>query len=273
MLRFAPVQPLLRRGSALCLEDVRHHAHAPCAAARSRRRTSPCARRASGGDEPPALPTYRGRYGVWTLTPRDVVEVWAYRASLTVVAAAFDIGAASALLPADAQRALLDPALAVGAAGLGSSLVLIHMYAAPIKRFMQALWAAGCVGCVGLAATQHVPVALFVRDHPAAVWAVGPLFAALTGLCFKEGACYGKPESALLFFAIPALLLGKLFGARDEIEASLLAAVTLLLTVFAARKYTQARRDSTLSRHRLATDSSSSHAAGSQGRYWRQKHL
>ena len=37
---------------------------------------------------------------------------------------------------------------------------------------------------------------------------MGPLFAAVTGVAFKEGVCYGKPECAILFFLTPALLLG-----------------------------------------------------------------
>ena len=32
-----------------------------------------------------------------------------------------------------------------------------------------------------------------VASNPGAVWLVGPLFAALTGVAFKEGMCYGAP--------------------------------------------------------------------------------
>lgn len=56
---------------------------------------------------------------------------------------------------------------------------------------------------------QPQPVTEFVASHPGAVWAVGPLFAAVTGVAFKEGVCYGKPECAVLFFLTPTLLLGK----------------------------------------------------------------
>ena len=38
---------------------------------------------------------------------------------------------------------------------------------------------------------------------------MGPLFAAFTGVAFKEGVCYGKPECAVLFFLTPALLIGE----------------------------------------------------------------
>ena len=58
--------------------------------------------------------------------------------------------------------------------------------------------------------SQPQPVTEFVASHPGAVWAVGPFFAAVTGVAFKEGVCYGKPECAVLFFLTPALLLGKL---------------------------------------------------------------
>ena len=117
------------------------------------------------------------------------------------------------------------------------------MYVTPIKRFMQALWAAGLLGSLALAATQEAPVASAVYATPAFVWAVGPLFAAFTGLSFKEGACYGKPESIALFFLWPALLLSHLAGAPDGLKAPLLAATAATVTVFAARKYTQAVKD------------------------------
>jgi uncharacterized integral membrane protein len=190
--------------------------------------------------------------------------------------AAFDAGAVATLLPEDAQRcavlrgrtrpglpvtrpcfaadasrrvrasrsALLDPAWFAGAAGLGGSLFLVHMYVTPIKRTMQALWAAGLLGSLALAATQDgTPVAAAVYAHKEFVWAVGPLFAAFTGLCFKEGACYGKAESAALFFLWPTLLLGHLAGAPDVLKAPLLAAAVGLITLFAARKFTQAVKD------------------------------
>ena len=77
---------------------------------------------------------------------------------------------------------------------------------------MQALWVPGCAGSVGIALTTHEQVPQYVATHPAAVWLVGPMFAALTGVAFKEGMCYGKPECAALFFLIPVTLLGHLSG-------------------------------------------------------------
>jgi uncharacterized integral membrane protein len=108
----------------------------------------------------------------------------------------------------------------------------------------QALWAFGSIGALGIVLTevhrqlpirlsaagapciilwvalfqrdwlalQHEPVIQHVASHPEAVWLVGPFFAAVTGVAFKEGLCYGKAEAAGLFFVTPALLLGHLTG-------------------------------------------------------------
>lgn len=51
-------------------------------------------------------------------------------------------------------RNLENPVSLVGAGGLGVSLVLIHIYVAPLKRFLQALWALGVAGGLYLMLTQ-----------------------------------------------------------------------------------------------------------------------
>ena len=56
--------------------------------------------------------------------------------------------------------------------------------------------------------------------------------------------CYGKFEAAALFFVVPSLLLGHMFGfLPPEGERGLVAAFCLLASVFAARKYTQPIKD------------------------------
>ena len=42
----------------------------------------------------------------------------------------------------------------IGAGGLGVSLVLIHIYVAPLKRFIQLLWASGVIGGLSIMASQ-----------------------------------------------------------------------------------------------------------------------
>eukprot|EP00887_Chlorella_sp_A99_P004158 scaffold23.g4158.t1 len=192
---------------------------------------------------------FQGVYGTWEITDADVAEVVAYRAGLTVAASAFAAGTLGALLPADAPLAAAlaargDALAAAGAAGLGLSLALIHIYVDPLKKALQALAAAGAAGGAYLALTQPEPLPAYVAAHPGAVWLVGPLFAALTGVAVKEGICYGKPEAFALALLTPALLLGHLAGALGgDAERVLAAGVAGLLALFAGRKYTQPYKD------------------------------
>ena len=111
---------------------------------------------------------------------------------------------------------------------------------APLKRLLQALWAAGAAGGAFLAIQQDESVVQFVASHPYAVWLVGPLFASLSGVAFKEGLCYGKAEAALLFGATPVLMLSHLSGAvSEEGQRAMLCVFAGLFALFAARKYTQ----------------------------------
>lgn len=165
---------------------------------------------------------YNGFYGPWTVEDSDVREVRTrtprslplfplqlqslkllclaqvllYRSGLVTATASFIVAASAAFLPeenaaGDAIRQSIDLFYATGAAGLGLSLVLIHIYVTPIKRFLQALWVVGVLGSIGtyLAGAQPLDESLvqYVLEHPAALWFVGPTFAALTGLVFKEG--------------------------------------------------------------------------------------
>jgi uncharacterized integral membrane protein len=196
----------------------------------------------------PGEPFYPGMYADWSVTEADTIEVWSYRVCLSTVALATLACASPLLLGADAFGGLAakiqEPAYFAGAAGLGAALHLIHMYVDPIKKFMQALWLVGFIGSVGVALSSNESVPLYVAHHPAAVWAIGPLFAAFTGVAFKEGMCYGKPECAALFFVVPLALLGHLTGTIHEGgEKALVTLWCVLIVVFASRKYTQAVKD------------------------------
>ncbi len=171
----------------------------------------------------------------------DEVEVWSYRIALSLSCCGALGVAAGCVFGKDGA---INPSYFVGASGLGVALVLVHMYVTPIKRAMQAMYAVGLVGSVGIAATQSANVLEFVRDHPSAMWLVGPMFASFTGLAFKEGACYGKPEAFALFLLTPIMCLGHLTGlASGEAETFLVASWMFGFCVFAGRKYTQEVKD------------------------------
>lgn len=196
---------------------------------------------------------YQGVYGPWSVDQNDVREVILYRAGLVTAATSFVIASSTAFLPEgtflrDVLQQDIDLLYTLGAGGLGLSLFLIHIYVTPIKRFLQALWALGVVGSFATYFTLVQPLdeslVQYVIDNPVAIWFVGPLFAALTGLVFKEGLCYGKLEAGILTFIIPSLLLGHLSGLMDNgVKLSLLGLWMALFVVFAARKFQQPIKD------------------------------
>jgi len=187
---------------------------------------------------------YQGIYGPWKVEQSDLIEVWTYRVAISVLAACC-VGESLDVLLLGHQQGILDDNLACwgGIIALGIALYQIHIYVTPLKRMLQVFWGLGTAGFVYLSIFQasSTSVVDFVMEHGWGVWCIGPLFAALTGVTFKEGLCYGKPEAFALTLVIPALLLLHLFGAgsTEGVEMSLDVVACVLLTVFALRKYTQ----------------------------------
>ncbi|GAB2280776.1 hypothetical protein Dimus_015401 [Dionaea muscipula] len=196
---------------------------------------------------------YQGVYGPWTIEPSDVREVILYRVGLVTAATSFVIAASTAYFPSKFPLVTtfeqnLDLFYLLGAGGLGLSLYLIHIYVTEIKRTLQALWVLGIVGSMVTYSLFAVPagesLVKYVVDNPTAVWFIGPAFAALTGLVFKEGLCYGKLEAGILTFVIPLTLLGHLTGLMDDsVKLSLLGVWMALFVIFAGRKFTQPVKD------------------------------
>jgi uncharacterized integral membrane protein len=122
-------------------------------------------------------------------------------------AASFVIAASAAYLPdnlSDTLKQNIDFLYVIGSGGLGLSLFLIHIYVTEIKRTLQALWGLGVLGSAAtyfyLAQPANKTLIQYVVDNPSAVWLVGPLFAALTGLVFKEGDVKLNPYIIILPF-------------------------------------------------------------------------
>ncbi|KAH1120473.1 hypothetical protein J1N35_003633 [Gossypium stocksii] len=196
---------------------------------------------------------YQGAFGPWTIDPEDVREVLLYRSGLVTAASSFVIASSAAFLPdnftlKETIENNLNWIYLIGAGGLGLSLYLIHIYITELKRTLQAFWALGVVGSLAtylaLAQPAGENLVQYVIENPMAVWFVGPLFAALTGLVFKEGLCYGKLEAGILTFIIPTLLLGHLTGLMDDgTKLTLLGSWMALFVIFAGRKFTQPVKD------------------------------
>jgi len=188
---------------------------------------------------PSSLEHYEGVFGPYTITAEDGREVLGYRLSLTAVA----VGLLGLLL--QWQRfgaALLWPWMLLMAAGLGLALRWIHIYLRPLHRALQLFWLVGCLGALLLA--QRVGVAQIgsaLQTQPLWILAVGPFFAALTGVGFKEFFCFRRPEAIGVTLLLPLALLGHLGGLLDPAASgALLTLAAALLLVLCLRKFPMA---------------------------------
>ena len=181
-------------------------------------------------------PVFEGVYGPFSITATDRREVLGYRLALLTAAIA-----QAALL---AQwhwlgSAWLWPWLLPMAAGLGLALRWIHIYLRPLHRALQLFWLLGCLGLAGLAiAAGPGAMAAAAAADGRWIWAIGPFFAALAGIGFKEFFCFRRPEAIGVTLLLPIALLGHLSGLLPgSTTALLLGLEAALLLVLCLRKF------------------------------------
>ena len=183
-----------------------------------------------------ADPVFEGVYGPYSITATDRREVLGYRLALFTAALA---QAALLLQWQQLGGTWIWPWLLPLAAGVGLALRWIHIYLRPLHRALQLFWLLGCVGFLGLlisAGPQGMATAL--TSDGRWIWAVGPFFAALAGIGFKEFFCFRRPEAIGVTLLLPIALLGRLSGLLStEVTATLLAIEAALLLVLTLRKF------------------------------------
>ena len=180
-------------------------------------------------------PLFEGVYGPFSIDGRDRREVLGYRLALLLAAVA------QLALLAQWQwsgSALLWPWLLLLAAGIGLALQWIHIYLRPLHRTLQLLWLLGCLGAV-LLAWRSGPGAMAQGLEQQRLWvlAIGPLFAALAGIGFKEFFCFRRLEAIGVTLLLPMALLGYLVGLLNgPVTLQLLGLESALLLVLCLRK-------------------------------------
>jgi uncharacterized integral membrane protein len=185
---------------------------------------------------------YQGQFGAFTITQSDRSGVIIYRTSLMVAALSFALCTWLVLSQGDNPTVLtaLTALYAVFWIALGVSLGTIHIYLAPLHRLLQIFWGIGGIASTGIALSSNEPLALFIYNHPTAIFGVGFTFAALTGIYFKEAFCFNRFETKFLTPLVPILLLGHLSGILPMYwEQALLGLWAVLFVVFALRKLVQ----------------------------------
>lgn len=184
---------------------------------------------------------YQGQFGEFTITEGDRTGVIIYRAGLMVAAVSFAIGSALVLLNNNPDFRLLTPLYACFSLALGVSLLTIHIYMAFLHRVLQVFWVIGSVTSLILALSSSEPLAITIYTQPLTLLGVGFIFAALTGIYFKEAFCFNRFETKILTPMIPSLLLGHMLGILPvQGEKVILGLWAILFLVFALRKVVQA---------------------------------
>ena len=178
----------------------------------------------------------QGVYGKYRITKDDEIEVQRYRISILICGISFCGGIFHWLLlgPALAWLWLIPITISIGLA-----LKWIHIYLRPLHRALQILWAMGCLG-LGLLLINFGGHNLLssLSSKPISTLAIGPLFAALTGIGFKEFFCFRRLEAIGLTILIPLALLGHLIGIlQSDFVMALLICSAILLLVLAIRKF------------------------------------
>jgi uncharacterized integral membrane protein len=183
---------------------------------------------------------YQGQFGDFIVDAHDRREVVIYRAGLTVAATSFAIATGLILWQGAAILPWISVLYSLFCLGLGVSLWMIHIYLKPLHRALQLFWAIGVVASGAIALLNPAPLAQVVYAHPLTLFGVGFVFAALTGVFFKEGFCFDRLETKVLTPLVPVLLLGHLVGWLPlQVEQGLLITWAGFFLIFAARKLVQ----------------------------------
>ena len=182
---------------------------------------------------------YQGQFGEFTITNADRIGVIIYRAGMAIAALSLAVGGFLFLVSGPTSTVLsgLTVLFFTFSAGLGISLATIHIYLLPLHRLLQLFWFIGTLSAAIIVFKTDLPLALYVYDRPLSILGVGFIFAALTGIYFKEAFCFDRVETKALTFLVPALFLGHLIGfVPVSWEKVLLDLWIVLFLVFAARK-------------------------------------
>ena len=181
-------------------------------------------------------PQFEGVYGPYTITSIDRREVQRYRISLLVAGLAMTAGLVHWWQFGDRWAWVwLVPLMA----GLGLALHWIHIYLRPLHNALRLFWLTGCLGW-GLLLMQAGPNEALTTlvEQPLWILAIGPLFAALAGIGFKEFFCFQRPEAIGLTLLLPIALLGRLVGIiSTSLCAAFLLIAGLLMVLLALRTF------------------------------------
>ncbi len=178
----------------------------------------------------------KGVYGDFIVTSNDKKEVLFYRLSILFCGLFFSIGLAQWFSNGSHQIWIWLLGMSIS---IGFSIKWIHIYLRSLHQVLTIFWVLGCIGFVILA--YHFGLTNFIyglRENPKSILLIGPLFASLTGIGFKEFFCFRRIEAIGITIFIPIALMGYLTElANDRFTFAMLVVSSLLLLFMGIRKF------------------------------------
>tara|TARA_B100000965_G_scaffold102150_1_gene83958 strand:- start:105 stop:764 length:660 start_codon:yes stop_codon:yes gene_type:complete len=178
----------------------------------------------------------KGVYGDFIVTSNDKKEVLFYRLSILFCGLFFLIGIAQWYTNGSHQIWICLMGMSIS---IGLSLKWIHIYLRPLHQALTILWILGCMGLVTLIYHFGLTNIIYgLRENPKSILLIGPLFAALTGIGFKEFFCFRRIEAIGITIFIPIALIGYLTElANERFTFAMLVVSSLLLLLMGIRKF------------------------------------
>ena len=178
----------------------------------------------------------KGVYGDFIVTSNDKKEVLLYRLSILFCGLFFSIGIANWFYHGSHQTWIYLLGLSIS---IGLSLKWIHIYLRPLHQTLIIFWLLGSLGILILSYIYGLTNIIFgLRENPKLILLIGPLFASLTGIGFKEFFCFRRIEAIGITIFIPIALVGYLTElANERFTFAMLVISSLQLLTMGIRKF------------------------------------
>ena len=178
----------------------------------------------------------KGLYGDFIVTSNDKKEVLFYRLSILFCGLFFSIGIANWFYNGSDKAWIFLVGMSIS---IGLSLKWIHIYLRPLHQMLIIFWLLGCIGLIILSYNFGLTnIVNGLKENPKSLLFIGPLFAALTGIGFKEFFCFRRIEAIGITIFIPIALIGFLTKlANGKFTFSILVLASLQLLLMGIRKF------------------------------------
>ena len=179
---------------------------------------------------------FEGAYGKYKITLEDKLEVRRYRIAVLICGISFTSGIGHWLIAGPTYAWLWLIPMSIS---LGLALKWIHIYIKIIHQTLQLLWALGSVLIIFLVLRGDPNQFLSnLSINRIQLLAIGPFFAALTGLGFKEFFCFRQPEAIGVTLLLPISLLSYTFRIfPPTVVMILLGLSSILLLMLGLKKF------------------------------------